>query len=178
MFKPNGEYFSNSKKTTNVVIGLFHESGHQKLHMNINVGARLSPILYIKKNFEIGNQGDRTAKIKVRGEAGKCVDNYLYGYGFNTSFLFLSELSPIIMDKSLFLGKLDRLNNIAGEIALDFSNRVVANHELLNQNQNQINHMENNININRKRKFDYEYIMIDGKEFPCGIDVDNDSISA
>ena len=46
----------------NVVIGLFHESGHQKLHMNDKVGAKSSPILYITKEYKIGVQRDNQAK--------------------------------------------------------------------------------------------------------------------
>ena len=40
----------------NVVIGSFHESVHQKLHMNINVGAKHSPKWYISKDYKLVEQ--------------------------------------------------------------------------------------------------------------------------
>ena len=49
----------------NVVIGLFHESGHQKFHMNDKIGAKRSPILYIQKDFSIGIQKDELKKKNV-----------------------------------------------------------------------------------------------------------------
>ena len=173
LFEYKSQYFTQESKTMNIVIGIFHESGHQKFHMNINVGAKLPPILYIKKNYELGIQEDSMVKLKERGEAGKCIDNYLYGYGFNPGFLIKSNNSSRLMKKTLFLGKLDKLNELAEQIAIEFSDEI-PNNKSLNTNLNQINYMENTFQMQEKRIFDFEFIIIDGKEFPCGLNVDCD----
>ena len=131
------------------------------------------------KNFiwVLGIQTDRQAKLKERGEEGKCIDNYLYGYGFNTGFLIKSNNSYKLMNPELFLGKLDRLKELAEEIAIKFASEL-TNNQSINTNLNEINYMENTFPLKEKRKLDYEFIIIDGREFPCGLNDDCDWISS
>ena len=161
---------SKKNNVMNVVIGLFHELGHQKFHMNDKVGAKQSPILYIKKDFSIGIQKD-ISKKKENGEAGRCVDSYLYGNNINVGFLINSKNSYKLMNKTLFLGKLNELSNIAFNIAKNFVEELKNNGSL--NLSNEINSLEYPFNKKRRKKFEYDSIIIDGYEFPCGVNVDN-----
>ena len=157
---------TKKNNTMNVVIGLFHESGHQKFHMNDKVGAKPSPILYITKEYKIGVQKDNSAKIIERGEAGKCIDNYLYGMGMNLGFLFYSGNSYKLMNKELFLGDLKELNEKAQKIAEKFI------YDCFQSNDNLFN-LENPFNEKERTPFDYEFVIINGIEIPCGLNVDS-----
>ena len=177
LIKYNGND-SNSKNCNkmNVVIGLFHESGHQKFHMNDNVGAKPSPILYIKKDYSLGTQRDNKARTAERGEAGRCIDNYLYGYGMNIGFLFNSKNSYKLMNKDLFTGNLNELNSITKEIAEKYvsenQDNIFVNNNNLLINNNQVNNMEYTFKKNSRKRFDYEYIIINGMKYPSGLNCD------
>ena len=153
----------------NVVIGLFHESGHQKFHMNDKIGAKRSPILYIQKDFSIGIQIDES-KEKECSEAGLYVDSYLYGNNINVGFLINSNNSNKLMEKSLFLGKLDKLNDIASNIAKDFVEEFISNNSL--NIGYEINSLDIPFSKKSTKKFEYDYIIIDGNEIPCGVNDD------
>ena len=66
----------------------------------MNDGAMDNPIMYVNKNYEL--QIQKSNNNKEGGKVGKCVDNYLYGYGLNTCLLILSGNSYKLMDKKLF----------------------------------------------------------------------------
>ena len=51
----------------NVLIGMFHEGGHQKYHMNIKERAKNEPILFITKEYNLESQ-DIMKKIKENQE--------------------------------------------------------------------------------------------------------------
>ena len=131
----------------NIVIGMFHESGHLKLHMK--VGAKKSPIIYINKNYELLIQ--KNIKNKKGGEAGRLIDNYLYGYGLNSCLLIMSRNFYKLMEKKLFLGNLDDLNIIADQIVTDFLNGNTYIKALVSKN-NKINSLENTFKIKKKKK--------------------------
>ena len=172
LFRLKGEELSKGNKAMNVVIGTFHESGHQKLHMNIDVGAKLSPMWYITKNYDLKFQIDKKKKKKA-GEAGKCVDDYLYGYNINSGFLIKSNNSYKLMKKELFVGNLDLLNNKANEIVKTFVDEYIKD-GALELNDNQIDVLENPFKQKKSSgKYEYESIIIDGIEYPCGLDVDS-----
>ena len=154
----------------NVVIGTFHESGHQKLHMNIDVGVKLSSMWYITKNYDLKFQIDKKEKAE---EAGKCVDDYLYGYNINSGFLIKSNNSYKLMKKELFVGNLDLLNDKANEIVKTFVDENIKD-GALELNDNQIDVLENPFKLKKiSGKYEYESIIIDGIEYPCGLDVDS-----
>ena len=153
----------------NVVIGLFHESGHQKFHMNDKIGAKRSPILYIQKDFSIGIQKDELKK-KECGEAGRCVDSYLYENDINLEFLFNSNNSYRLMEKTLFLGKLNELNQIASNIAKNYFEEQIKNYSL--NLGYEINNLDYPFIKKRRKKFEYDFIIKDGNEIPCGVNVD------
>ena len=153
----------------NVVIGLFHESGHQKFHMNDKIGAKRSPILYIQKDFSIGIQKDELKK-KECGEAGRCVDSYLYENDINLEFLFNSNNSYRLMEKTLFLGKLNELNQIASNIAKNYVEEQIKN-DSLNLGY-EINNLDYPFIKKIRKKFEYDFIIKDGNEIPCGVNVD------
>ena len=179
LFKSKAEdEYSKNNNIMNVVIGMFHESGHQKFHMNDTVGAKLSPMLYIKKDYSLGIQKDGKQRNKERGEAGKCVDNYLYGEHMNIGFLMNSNNSYKLMNKELFLGDLNKLNEIAFGIAEDYFDKYINNDSIKNDNEQfdfttQVDNMENPSKEKCRKPFEYESIVIDGVEYPCGLNVDS-----
>ena len=160
---------SKKNNVMNVVIGLFHESGHQKFHMNDKIGAKRSHILYIQKDFSIGIQKDESEE-KECGEAGLCADSYLYGNNINVGFLINSNNSYKLMKKSLFLGKLNELNDIASNITKNFDEEFKGNNSLnLGYEINSLNFL---FSKKSTKKFEYDYIIIDGNEIPCGVNDD------
>ena len=82
-----------NNKIMNIVISLFHEGGHQKYHMNINLDSPFEPVLFINRKYEIINQeclgrykdpkDHNTDKI---GESGVSVDLYLYNFFFHLKY--------------------------------------------------------------------------------------------
>ena len=160
---------SKKNNVMNVVIGLFHESGYQKFHMNDKIGAKRSPILYIQKDFSIGIQKDESEE-KECGEAGLCADSYLYGNNINVGFLINSNNSYKLMKKSLFLGKLNELNDIASNITKNFVEEFKGNNSL--NLGYEINSLNFPFSKKSTKKFEYDYIIIDGNEIPCGVNDD------
>ena len=162
LFKFKGEDEKAKKNNImNVVLGLFHESCYEKLSTNEKGVAKFSPILYITKDYKIGVQkNNKNKEIKIE-ESGNNIDNYLFGIGMNLEFLFKSKNSYKLMNKELFLGDLKELNSLIQEIAKNFVN------------DNQVNNMENPFEERERKPFDYEYVIIDGVEIPCGLNVDS-----
>ena len=117
----------------NITIGMFHESGHPKFHMNTEVGGDRSPILCIHKKF------DFTQKCNLddqkRGESGKFIDHFLYNSNNDEASIILmnSLRSNELMNKKLFIGNLDSLINTA--------NKIINDPKIFKKN--------NNININK-----------------------------
>ena len=111
-----------------------------------------------------------SAKKKENGEAGRCVDSYLYGNNINVGFLINSKNSYKLMNKTLFLGKLNELSNIAFNIAKNFVEELKNNGSL--NLSNEINCLEYPFNKKKRKKFEYDSIIIDGHEFPCGVNVE------
>ena len=163
---------SKENKEMNVVVGMFHEEGNLKVHMNIKVGSKSSPLLYIDKNYEIKIQKDEKKKT-LKGEAGLCVDNYLYGYGISSAHIIRSQNSNQLKDINLFTGSLDKLNKKAKAITNKFF-KVSTNKKDLNLNINDISCMRNPFKTEKKKKKEIEKdnIIINGKEFCCSLNVD------
>ena len=45
-----------NNNTANVLIGMFHEGGHQKFHMDIKISYKVEPILFIDKTYRLVSQ--------------------------------------------------------------------------------------------------------------------------
>ena len=79
-----------------------------------------------------------------RTEAGKSFDNYLYDIGLDT---------------------------IGQEVAKNFINDNYQNNDNLFNSISQFYNIENPLKEKERRPFDYEYVIIDGIEIPCGLNV-------
>ena len=172
LFDSKKNELSKKNNEMNVVVGMFHEVGHLKVDKNIKVGAKSSPLLYIDKNYEIKIQKDETNKV-LKGEAGLCVDNYLYGYGISAAFIIRSKNSYQLKNINLFSGNLDELNKNTKEI-INKSFKINLNKKPLDLNINDISSMRNPFKIEKKKKIELEKenIIINGKEFSCSLNVD------
>ena len=105
-----------NNKIMNIVISLFHEGGHQKYHMNINLDSPFEPVLFINRKYEIKDHN--TDKI---GESGVSVDLYLYNFFvFPSQILIHSSESYQLMNKDYFTGKLNEINMISNRIITNF----------------------------------------------------------
>ena len=113
----------------NITIGMFHESGHSKFHMNNDVGGDRSPIRCVNKNFDFTEKFHWNSK--ERGESGKFIDFFLYNSNNDTTSIDLMDSlrSNELMKKSYFVGNLKQLNEKASEIV---GNKISNN----NQNKN------------------------------------------
>ena len=128
----------------NVVLILFLEACHQNFQMDDKVGAKFFPILYITKDYKIGTQKHNKMKEIEKTEAGKSFDNYLYDIGLDT---------------------------IGQEVAKNFINDNYQNNDNLFNSISQFYNIENPLKEKERRPFDYEYVIIDGIEIPCGLNV-------
>ena len=128
----------------NVVLILFLEACHQNFQMDDKVGAKFFPILYITKDYKIGTQKHNKMKEIEKTEAGKSFDNYLYDIGLDT---------------------------IGQEVAKNFINDNYQNNDNVFNSISQFYNIENPLKEKERRPFDYEYVIIDGIEIPCGLNV-------
>ena len=78
------------------------------------------------------------------------------------------------MDKKLFLGNLDKLNKVALNLAKDFLEEIGYNALLGLMNEMKCSKYPSKEKI--RKKFEYDSIILDGHEFPCGLDCDSFSI--
>lgn len=124
--------------TMNVTIGMFHESGHIKFHMNNEVGGDRSPLWCVDKKFEFTRQFHWNHP--QRGESGKFIDHFLYNSNYQEASIILidSKRTNELMQKSYFTGDLKGLNNIA--------NNIISNNLNQNMQTKNINTDENKIN--------------------------------
>ena len=105
----------------NVTLGMFHECGHAKFYKNIEIGADHSPKHCINKSFDFVEK--LHYNNKERGESGKFVDYFLYNSSEDASIIIISSKSSNeLMDKNLFIDKLDNLNVFVGRIIGNNSN--------------------------------------------------------
>ena len=115
---------NNDNAAANVLIGMFHEGGHQKFHMDIKKSYKKEPFLFIDKTFSLVSQEILNIKDNndnIRGESGICIDCYLYNfYLYPAQIILKSSKSHKLWNKSLFTNKLDKLNEIASKIINDF----------------------------------------------------------
>jgi len=152
--------FNLQNNIMNIVIAMFHESSHQKSKLLMNEGSKDTPIMYLNKSYELQIQKNNEKKEDIN--VGKCVDNYLYGYGLNTCLLILSGNSYKLMDKKLFLGNLYNLNKIANQIVTDYLNKNPDIKSLVLKN----NSLKNIFKIKKKKiELDNDYIIINGHKF-------------
>ena len=128
---------SQKKSEMNITIGMFHHSGHEKFHMNTDIGGDRSPKGCISKSFEFIKKTHW--ERKERGESGKFVDYFLYKGDDELPINIISSGKSIeLMNKSYFTGNLTNLNTIANNIASSLAN---------NNNQNKIGNSNNQNNI-------------------------------
>ena len=129
---------SQKKSEMNITIGMFHHSGHEKFHMNTDIGGDRSPKGCISKSFEFIKKTHW--ERKERGESGKFVDYFLYKSDDDELPINIisSGKSIELMNKSYFTGNLTNLNTIANNIASSLANY---------NNQNKIGNSNNKNNI-------------------------------
>ena len=169
---------TNDNKSMNVSIGMFHEGGHQKFHMNISIGSDIEPILFMDKTYKLlsqeildlfkGNKGN------INGESGMCVDYYLYNfYLYPAQIIINSSQSYKLMDKALFIGKLDNLNNIAIGIINDYlkDNKIHLKNPSGKDDIEALNDIVKILKKDEKEDLDNNYITIEGKKYYCGLGV-------
>ena len=171
----------NDNETMNVVIGLFHEGGHQKFHMNIKIGPKIEPIMFITKDYELLSQENFVPLNKnnndKNGESGMCVDFYLYTFNYYPAQILVKSYQSFkLMNKKYFIHKLTDLNEIAFKIINDY----IKSKKKLNKTSNNssgpdelddLKNMVKNIFKNNNEKVEKKYINVDGKKFPCTLDV-------
>jgi len=140
----DGDEITRKINKMNVVLGLLLEACHQNFHKDDKVGEKFFPTLYITKDYKIGTQKHNKMKEIERTEAGKSFDNYLYDIGLDT---------------------------IGQEVAKNFINDNYQNNDNLFNSISQFYNIENPLKEKERRPFDYEYVIIDGIEIPCGLNV-------
>lgn len=140
----DGDEITRKINKMNVVLILFLEACHQNFQMDDKVGAKFFPTLYITKDYKIGTQKHNKMKEMEKTEAGKSFDNYLYDIGLDT---------------------------IGQEVAKNFINDNYQNNDNVFNSISQFYNIENPLKEKERRPFDYEYVIIDGIEIPCGLNV-------
>ena len=131
----------------NITIGMFHESGHGKFHMNSEVGGDRSPVGCINKKFEFIEKYHWNDK--TRGETGKFIDYFLYNSNNDeiTMDLIASLTTKKLMDKKYFIGNLDSLNLTAKEIVENSQKNNIQNVNI---------NMKNNLSTLSKKKRNFQ----------------------
>ena len=170
----------NDNKAMNVSIGMFHEGGHQKFHMDSNTGYKIEPVLFIDKNYNFQNQENlnvkknNNKKDNISGESGMCVDFYLYNFFLYPAQIIVgSSQSYKLMNKNLFTNKLDKLNEISLKIILDFlkNNDIFLNHSTGKNDINALNNVIKTLRKETENNEDNNYIIKDGIKFYCGLGI-------
>ena len=152
----------------NILICIFHEGGHQKFHMNINSKSSLEPILFITKKYGLESQENLIYDSDKKGEAGKCVDYYLYYFSmFPSQILIRSSQTHKLFKKEYFTGKLDELNKQSLEIIGEYlsKNNIFPNKNTDSYNIEAMNKLIRIFNEEDNNNFDDDFITINGKQF-------------
>ena len=149
--------FSNNDKNNiaNVLIGILHDGGHQKFHLDNKIRYKIETLLFIDKTYrliiqEILNIKDNNNNM--RGESGICIDYYLYNfYLYPAQIILKSSNSHKLLNKSLFTNKLDKLNEIASKIINDYlqANQIIPKNP---SGKDDIDALKNIIKILKKDK--------------------------
>ena len=136
---------TNNKKNNNImniVVGMLHESGLGKFHMNTEVGGDRSPLNCVDKTFNFTKKYHYSDN--QRGESGRFIDHFLYNSVDEAGILIINSLrSNELMDKSIFIGNLNNLNDRANNI-INNNNNIIINTQQ-NAQQNIANNGVNNI---------------------------------
>ena len=146
---------NNDNNTANVLIGMFHEGGHQKFHMDIKISYKMEPFLFIDKTYRLISQEILNIKDNndnIRGESGMCIDYYLYNfYLYPAQIILKSSNSHKLLNKSLFTDKLDKLNELASKIINDYlqANQIIPKNP---SGKDDIDALKNIIKILKKDK--------------------------
>ena len=154
----------------NILICIFHEGGHQKFHMNINSKSSLEPILFITKKYGLESQENLTNDSDKKGEAGMCVDYYLYYFSmFPSQILIRSSQTHKLLKKEYFNGKLDKLNKQSLKIIGEYlsKNNMFPNKNTDSYNIEAMNKLIRIFNEEDNNNFDDDFIIINGKQFFC-----------
>ena len=169
---------NNNSNAMNVSIGMFHEGGHQKYRMDILVGSDIEPILFMDKTYKLLSQEIldlfKGNKGYLRGESGMCVDYYLYNFPLNPAQIIISSFQSYkLMDKSLYIGKLDNLNKIATEIINEYlnNNKAYPNYSSFEDDIEALNDIDKKIQKDDKEDLHDNYIIIEGQKHYCGFGV-------
>jgi len=163
------------KKTANVLIGMFHEGGHQKFHMDIEMCNENEPVLFISKTYKVISQEilfKKDSNNNVIGESGMCLDYYLYNSFFIPGQIIIrSSQSYKLLNKELFTGKLEGLNKISNEIINDYlkSKKINSNDPSDEYDIDALVNVTQILKKEDKGKLDSDYITIEGEEYYCGL---------
>ena len=146
---------SQKKSEMNITIGMFHHSGHEKFHMNTDIGGDRSPKGCISKSFEFIKKTHW--ERKERGESGKFVDYFLYKGDDELPINIISSGKSIeLMNKSYFTGNLTNLNTIANNIASSLAKNNNQNKKGNSNNQNNIvSSLKLGVKSDNARKINY-----------------------
>ena len=138
---------------TNVTIGLFHESGQQKLQLINNDESKEKSLLFINNNFEIIKR--ENSNNNKEGDAGRCVDYFLYKSKdqYCIQKIMSSNLSYRLMKKEYFTGDLQLLHNIVNEIILKVNYSVNKNEKNKEISNNLSHYKLTNPYINKKTNY-------------------------
>ena len=127
--------------------------------------------LLSQENFVPLNNNDKN------GESGMCVDFYLYNFNYYPAQILVNSYKSFkLMNKKYFIHKLTDLN----EIALNIINDYIKSKGNLNKTSNNssgpddlddLKNMVKNIFKNNNEKVEKKYINVNGKNFPCTLDV-------
>ena len=171
----NNNDHNDDNKTANVLIGMFHEGGHQKFHMDIEMCNENEPVLFISKTYKIISQEilfKKDCNNNVIGESGMCVDYYLYNSFFIPGQIIIrSSQSYKLLNKELFTGKLEGLNKISNEIINDYlkSKKINSNNPSDEYDIDALVNVTQILKKEDKGKLDSDYITIEGEEYYCGL---------
>ena len=173
--KNDNNIHNDDNITANVLIGMFHEGGHQKFHMDIEMCNENEPILFISKTYKIISPEilfKKDSNNNVIGESGMCVDYYLYNSFFIPGQIIIrSSQSYKLLNKELFTGKLEGLNKISNEIINDYlkSKKINSNNPSDEYDIDALVNVTQILKKEDKGKLDSDYITIEGEEYYCGL---------
>ena len=122
---------SKNNNIMNVTLGMFHESGHGKFHMNAEVGGDSSPVNCVNKTFNFTKKYHYVDN--QRGESGKFIDYFLYNSIDEATIIIISSLrSNELMNKDNFIGNLNNLNNLANDIVTNNNITIIEQQNISN----------------------------------------------
>jgi len=87
----------------NILICVFHEGGHQKVHMNIKASSKCEPKMFITKEYNFQSQEYLNVKeannVNENGESGMSLDFYLYNFSLYPAQIISKSLNLINCSK-------------------------------------------------------------------------------